>query len=392
CFLLNLYIFFSEMASKQVLIGIIVEQNSDFGIPNVKIASKDRVFEIDPDKLPLNVGLGYWVAGGSSDFDNVVETKRVRQDSRVVDGQVQVFSYVAVPFGHCSIRDGFLLPDLAKVWSPHLGYAFCEAELMFGLREEILYEAWFQYRSDCGEFEPIWELKVVGKPLIDSSKTILLKQTPWKLYSRKTEMGDTSQSAVLHADRKGYDRYYRGLVIALMNYPESEVILYSPICGIVSTTEKKVAKSIYSNLEIGTIVKFRKCTDSMTNEKYPEIKEIMVTTRRDLRFEVNKDKQQSQQVIKMLTSIPIDDDLLEEGGNEELISILSEYGPVTVTRETFGKLMEEVELKKDDLVNAMREGNELLVWILFVPIKSSWTISRIDKNWFKNKAVAEIPM
>lgn len=60
---------------------------------------------------------------------------------------------------------------------------------MFGLKDEILYEAWLEYREDlylrivsislcagngASDVEPIWELIMVGRPLVDTQITILL--------------------------------------------------------------------------------------------------------------------------------------------------------------------------------------------------------------------------
>lgn len=61
---------------------------------------------------------------------------------------------------------------------------------MFGLKDEILYEAWLEYREDlysrivsisicagngASDGEPIWELIMVGRPLVDPEITILLR-------------------------------------------------------------------------------------------------------------------------------------------------------------------------------------------------------------------------
>ncbi|GMT00803.1 hypothetical protein PENTCL1PPCAC_22977, partial [Pristionchus entomophagus] len=373
-----------------VALGVVVEKSSDFDAPTFKVASKGVVNTVNAENAP-SVVLGDWVL---QEFDGTItKTKKIPLSSRVLNKEkVQIFSYVTIIPGHCSMRDLFIPPPLGKVWSPHFGFAYSEITVMYGLKDDILYEAWFEYRNDRGENEPIYKLKTVGKPLIDPSKTILLTQTPWKLFSRRIEVVDNSLSAVLHSDRPEEDRYHHGMVIALINTSERlergdkrEVVLHSPSYGgIVTTDSKRMHKSVYDQLTIGRVVKFRERTDTITNEKYQDIKEILLTPKRDIQFE--KIEERNNSWIRLLASVGIDDDLLEEE-TEGTMKLICDYGRITVAREKFAKLMEEVLLEKNDLVEAKNKGEKLLVWIKFIPVSSSWNILQIHNGWVSTVAM-----
>ncbi|GMT28792.1 hypothetical protein PFISCL1PPCAC_20089, partial [Pristionchus fissidentatus] len=365
-------------------VGVVVRHSSDpDGVAT--IACKDNSFDVSSDLVPPGVELGTWLACrfNNGAVGELTETKRKPLDTRVEDGNVQILSYVAVPFGHCSMRDDYLLPRDSQVWSPHLGFASSEQERMFGLREEILYEAWLEYKDVISMSDRIWKLARVGRPLVDPEHTILLKQTPWKKYTKKEEETDTSMTAKLNRTRLDCG-YQSGMVIAMIYDPEPGVVLLKG-SEFISTRAKNIEKSIYQRLAVGKIVRFKMELDNMDRE-YPDIVEILVTTKKDIRFEVNdiflkRSKELSTSEIKLLTTISIDDDLISEEGDSP-INIITQYGPVLIERNEFANRMEAVCLEFDDLVEARKSGQELRVWIHYLSIYGKWRISSIDEEWF----------